>query len=347
MKKLIEWQEIYLDSSKNGFLYVTEKKIEAPTWIDKISQVDTIPKKNKSSKWLFLFLIMLTFLSIEIFLIYFKEREFYQEERNQKIHESEKYIELIDEALTSELEYIIKDARQYWKTINFIDPNDLWKIDKIFFFQNDKYLYYGVYKQLDNEIYSKLDYYNTEALSKTNLQIDQLAEKLEGIEPQINRSAREGIPLLLNLSDEKTNKEICMALVPVGNTIVLGLGFYFEKWNEILSKREYGTYILLNHQGIVLAHSNKDTAKNAPDYSQIRFFDFLKDSSNYKTRKEFFSSTGKTVHVYVRKILPIESYLIYLFEYEKPRFDWKENYVYFLSFLIFVVYSIILIRILK
>lgn len=345
-----EWQEIYIDSRKNGLLQKTEEKVEVlkqTVSVEKVSQVDTFPPKRKKAKWFLIFLVTIVFLAIQLFLIYFKDSASIREEKNKKIHESEKYIDLIDETLTSELEYIIRDARQYWKTINFTESKHRWKVDKIFFFQNDKYLYYGVYKQLDNDVYSKFDYYNTEAFSQSNLQIDQFAERLEGIESQINRSAKEGTPLLLNLSDEKNSKEMCMALVPVGNTIVLGLGFYFQRWNEILSKREYGTYVLLNHQGIVLAHSSPGIAKNAPDYSEIRFFDFLKDSNDYKTRKEFIASTGKAVHVYIRKLLPIESYLVYLTEYEQTGFDWKENYIYFLSSLIFVVYSLVLVKLVK
>lgn len=333
-----EWQEIFIESEKNSLLKKSESKLKTIS-STKISPIDTIvpslPSKEKSINKKIIYFILFCLLVYQLFLIYLLKIFFEKEESSFHLKTAEKYLDVLEDSISLDMSYILQDTKKYWTILKFLRTESTFKIEKIYFMHNENYLYFGVFQKLGKELYSKLEFFNHSLLEHSKISFDEFSEKIEGIEISLFSPIRDGIPYLYNLTDKKDQTEICMAVVP-GDREVLVLGFKLEKWNELLAKRDFGTYILLNHQGIVLAHSSPKISKNVLDYSNLKYFDFIKKGGEFYKKKEFVSNNGKKVYVLVRKLIPFEAYIVYLLESEKE----ENNYWFIFLALSFSGFSV-------
>lgn len=327
-----DWKEIFIESERNSLLKKSENKLKSIS-STKISPIETIipnveviREKQKNKK--FVYYIFLFLLVYQTLLAYFIKIFYINEDSKFYLKASEKYLDVIEDTVSSDMSYILQDAKKYWTLLKFLKTENYFKLEKIYFSQNENYLYFGVFQKVGKELYSKLEFFNHSLLGNSKISLDEFSEKIEGIEISLFSPTRDGVPYLYNLTEKKDKSEICMAIIPTENEILV-LGFQLKKWNELLAKREIGAYILLNHQGVVLAHSSPEIAKSVTDYSNLKYFDFIRKGGELYKKKEFISPTGKKVEVLVRKLLPFESYLVYLVESEN-----KENnyWLFYLTF---------------
>lgn len=316
-----EWQEIFIESENPSFSKRSTPLQEAFT---KVSPVETVhlPTRKLNHKK-FYYILLFLFLIYQIFIAYFTKFFYIEEDQTTKIKNAEKYLDILEDTISLEMKNILQDAKKYWSILKFGSVENSHRIDKLLFSQNDKYLYFGVFQILGKELYSKLEFFNYNLLGEPDISIQEISEKLDGIEISFVSPAKDGIPYLYNLTEKKDKLETCIAVIPLEKQILV-LGFQLRNWNELLARREYGTYILLNHQGIVLAHSFPNIVKDASDYSNLKYFEFISKGGEFYKKKEFISNSGKVVKVFVRKLIPFESYLVYLLELEN-----KENEKFF------------------
>ena len=344
-----DWKEIFIESKKDNSLekfdnykensngYESKKNsllekseiIRKTNSSKKVSPVETIlpsslsktVEKPKSKK--FLYFIFLFLFLYQITLAYIIKLVYITEDSDSHLKTAEKYLDILEDSISLDMSYILQDAKRYWTILKLLKIENSFKLEKIYFSQNESYLYFGVFQRLEKELFSKIEFFNYLLLGSSKVPFEEFSEKIEGIEISLFSPIRDGIPYLYNLTDKKDKNEICLAVIP-GEREILVLGFQLKKWNELLAKREIGTYILLNHQGIVLAHSFPEIAKNVTDYSNLRYFDFIKKGGEFYKKKVFISNSGKKVDVLVRKLIPFEAYLVYLLESEK-----KEDHFWF------------------
>lgn len=320
-----KWKEIFIESTKE----------EAPK---RFSPIETVylttrkPKeKPKNRLSYFLFTILLAY---QIFIAYFTQ--VFNADHQTSAKNAEKYLDILEDTISSDMSRIIHDTKKYWNILKFVSAENTHRLDKLYFSQSENYLYFAVFQIIERELYSKSEFFNYKLLGELKIPFEDFSEKVEGIETSLLSSSRDGMPYLYNLTEKKDQTETCIAIVPLEKQILV-LAFDSKRWNELLAKRELGNYILLNHQGIVLAHSSSEAVKNAVDYSYLKYFDFINKGGKFYQKKEFISTSGSSVRVFVRKLIPFESYLVYIFELDQKG---ERNFLYFLSlsFLGFVIF---------
>ncbi|MCX8000159.1 MAG: hypothetical protein N3A69_14595 [Leptospiraceae bacterium] len=299
-----KWKEIFIESTE--------------TQVTKVSPMETVysqtNKQKKEPKNKLIYFLLIIWIAYQIFVAYLTKIFYSEYQINTKY--AEKYLDILEDTISSDMSRILQDTKRYWDILKLVNIKNSHKLDKIYFSQTETYLYFAVFQIINRELYSRSEFFNYKLLGNSRIPFEEFSEKMEGIEIGLLSSSRDGMPYLYNLTEKQDKTEIGIAIIPLEKQI-LALGFELKKWNELLAKRETGSYILLNHQGIVLAHSSPELVKNAVDYSYFPYFDFIYKDGKFYRKKEFISKSGNLVKVFVRKLIPFESYLVYFLEIEQ------------------------------
>lgn len=342
-----DWQEITIGvNNKSGLLAKLEKYKQSDaeeelSWTP-ISPIETVRIKKKPNYKGKLFLLTIVFICLQIGLFISAENKLFNFQKLELTIDYGAYLDIARSSITNELGAMLGETKKIYKTENLLS-NQKEKMNELIFAPDSKYLYYGIFELADLKLKPEEEYYS-ENFSFYEESFQKLLVTEEG---SLVRSAN-GNTYLHNLSFAGFQGIISLLSIPRENSKILLVAFDSSHWIELFTGINIGTFFIMNDSGSIILHSDKEVVLTGADYSELKFLDFILREKPHNLTRELQISKTKTLICHIRKIIPIDSYIVFL---EEPKnihstgFQWEPIFYYSSAGLLALLYSILVIRV--
>lgn len=344
-----DWEEITIGAnSKKGLLAKIEdyqsrtSTEERLTWTP-ISPVETVRIRKKKSYKIKILFLTIFFLILQLGCFFYAEKFLFSMDKDDPTMDYPIFLDVASQSITNELNTILGEAKKIYKTENLL-TNQKEMMGQLIFSPDSKYLYFGIFEVKELKLYMEDEYF----LESFSLQEADFKKKLVMEEGDLIRSI-DGNAYLHNLTNSQYNGIITLLTVPRENSKILFLGFDSSHWAELFAGIKLGTFFIMNDSGAIILHSDKEVTLTGADYSGLKFLDFILKEKPHNLTREIDTQSGKKIKCHVRKIIPVESYIVFLEEVKPDAHKVKKEsiFVYIGSSFLFLMYAFFVLRIFK